>query len=46
MSAAVAAAGVPATFIVADDEGDPKRLYRRLGFEPVWIQHQFTRRPR
>ena len=33
------------TFIVADDEGDPKRLYLRLGFRPVWIQHEFTRRP-
>ena len=33
------------TFIVADDEGDPKRLYERLGFRPVWIQYEFTRRP-
>jgi predicted GNAT family acetyltransferase len=45
VAAAVRAAGAPATFIVADDEGDPKRLYSRLGFEPVWIQHVFTRRP-
>ena len=45
VAAAVRAAGAAATFIVADDEGDPKRLYSRLGFEPVWIQHVFTRRP-
>ena len=37
--------GASETFIVADDEGDPKRLYQRLGFRPVWIQHEFTRRP-
>jgi GNAT superfamily N-acetyltransferase len=45
VSAAVRAAGAPETFIVADDEGDSKRLYERLGFRPVWIQHVFTRRP-
>jgi ribosomal protein S18 acetylase RimI-like enzyme len=45
VSAAARAAGATETFIVADDEGDPKRLYRRLGFRPVWIQHEFTRRP-
>jgi GNAT superfamily N-acetyltransferase len=45
VAAAVRAAGAARTFIVADDEGDPKRLYSRLGFEPVWIQHVFTRRP-
>jgi ribosomal protein S18 acetylase RimI-like enzyme len=44
IAAAVDAAGAPSTFIVADDEEDAKRLYARLGFEPVWIQHQFTRR--
>jgi ribosomal protein S18 acetylase RimI-like enzyme len=44
VSAAVAAAGTPTTFIVADDEEDAKRLYERLGFAPVWIQHQFTLR--
>jgi GNAT superfamily N-acetyltransferase len=41
--AAVAAAGAPRTWIVADDEGDAKRLYERLGFVPAWIQHVFTR---
>jgi ribosomal protein S18 acetylase RimI-like enzyme len=45
VAAAVRAGGASETFIVADDEGDPKRLYQRLGFRPVWIQHEFTRRP-
>ena len=45
VAAAARAAGASETFIVADDEGDPKRLYLRLGFRPVWIQHEFTRRP-
>jgi ribosomal protein S18 acetylase RimI-like enzyme len=45
VTAAARAAGAAETFIVADDEGDPKRLYERLGFGPVWIQHVFTRRP-
>jgi GNAT superfamily N-acetyltransferase len=45
VTAAVRAAGAPATFIVADDEGDSKRLYQRLGFREAWIQHVFTRRP-
>ncbi len=46
VAAAARAGGASETFIVADDEGDPKRLYERLGFRPVWIQHEFTRRPR
>jgi GNAT superfamily N-acetyltransferase len=45
VSAATRAAGAPETFILADDDGDSKRLYERLGFRPVWIQHVFTRRP-
>jgi ribosomal protein S18 acetylase RimI-like enzyme len=45
VSAAVEAAGADSTFIVADDEEQAKHLYARLGFEPVWILHQFTRRP-
>lgn len=45
VAAAVGAAGTPTSFIVADDEEDAKRLYERLGFAPVWIQHQFTLRP-
>jgi GNAT superfamily N-acetyltransferase len=45
VAAAARAVGATETFIVADDEGDPKRLYQRLGFRPVWIQFEFTRRP-
>ena len=45
VAAAVEAAGAPTTFIVANDEEDAKRLYARLGFEPVWRVHQFIRRP-
>ena len=45
VAAAARAGGASETFIVADDEGDPKRLYQRLGFRPVWIQYEFTRRP-
>jgi ribosomal protein S18 acetylase RimI-like enzyme len=45
VAAAVDAAGAETTFIVADDEADAKRLYERLGFTPVWVTHQFTRRP-
>jgi GNAT superfamily N-acetyltransferase len=45
VSAAARAAGAAETWIVADDEGRSKRLYERLGFRPVWVQHVFTRRP-
>jgi GNAT superfamily N-acetyltransferase len=45
VAAAVRAAGARETFIIADDEGDSKRLYERLGFAPVWIQHVFLTRP-
>lgn len=45
VAAAARVAGTRETFIVADDEGAAKRLYLRLGFEPVWLQHQYTRRP-
>jgi len=45
VAAAARAAGASETYIVADDEGDPKRLYLRLGFRPAWIQYEFTRRP-
>ena len=37
--------GARRTFIGADDDGRPKRLYARLGFRPAWVQHTFTRRP-
>jgi GNAT superfamily N-acetyltransferase len=46
VAAAARTGGASETFIIADDEGDPKRLYQRLGFRPVWIQYEFTRRPR
>jgi GNAT superfamily N-acetyltransferase len=39
------AAGVEEMLIVADDDGDSKRLYERLGFRTVWRQHLFTRLP-
>jgi len=45
VAAAARTAAGTATFIIADDEGDSKRLYSRLGFQPVWMQHVFTRRP-
>jgi GNAT superfamily N-acetyltransferase len=45
VSAATRRAGAQATLIVADDEADAKRLYERLGFATVWLQHVFTRRP-
>jgi GNAT superfamily N-acetyltransferase len=45
VAAAARLGGASETFIVADDEGDPKRLYQRLGFRPIWIQYEFTRRP-
>jgi GNAT superfamily N-acetyltransferase len=45
VAAAVEAAAAPRTFIVADEDGDPKRLYARLGFAPVWLQHVFMRKP-
>lgn len=45
VNAAIRSAGAHAAFIIADDEGDSKRLYERLGFAPVWITHVFLRRP-
>jgi len=45
ISAALAAGGHHTNWIVADDEGRPKGLYQRLGFEPVWRWHVFTRLP-
>jgi GNAT superfamily N-acetyltransferase len=46
VAAAARAAGARETFIIADDEGDAKRLYLRLGFRSVWIYYTFTRKPR
>jgi ribosomal protein S18 acetylase RimI-like enzyme len=40
--AAIAAAGdVADLWIIADDEDRPKRLYERLGFQPVWRTMEF-----
>jgi ribosomal protein S18 acetylase RimI-like enzyme len=40
-----AGGGARDLWIVADDEGRPKELYRRLGFEPVWAAIEATRLP-
>jgi GNAT superfamily N-acetyltransferase len=45
VSAALAAAGRESNWIVADDEGRPKRLYERLGFHTVWRLYSFVRLP-
>ncbi len=33
-------------WIVADDDGRPKKLYARLGFQPAWRAMQVLRLPR
>jgi GNAT superfamily N-acetyltransferase len=40
-----AASGVAELLIVADDEGRPKELYRRLGFKPAWVAVEMLRLP-
>ncbi len=45
IEAALAGGGRHTNWIVADDEGRPKGLYRRLGFEPAWRWCTFTRTP-
>jgi ribosomal protein S18 acetylase RimI-like enzyme len=46
-SAAIDAAGeVDELWIVADDEGRPKRLYSRLGFRPAWTMVELLRLPK
>jgi GNAT superfamily N-acetyltransferase len=40
-----AAEGARYALIEADDDGDSKRLYERLGFRTVWTRYSFTRRP-
>jgi GNAT superfamily N-acetyltransferase len=37
------AEGARHALIEADDDGDSKRLYERLGFRTVWVRHSFTR---
>ena len=39
------AAGARHALIEADDDGNSKRLYERLGFRTVWVRHVFTRVP-
>jgi GNAT superfamily N-acetyltransferase len=39
------AGGARHALIEADDTGDAKRLYERLGFRTVWVRHVFTRKP-
>ena len=39
------AEGARHALIEADDDGDAKRLYERLGFRTVWVRHSFTRKP-
>jgi GNAT superfamily N-acetyltransferase len=46
LSAVAEAADAEEIWIVADDEDRPKSLYRRLGFAPAWISHEFTLIPR
>jgi GNAT superfamily N-acetyltransferase len=45
ISAGLAAGGQRTNWIVADDEGRPKGLYRRLGFRPIWRRFSYTRPP-
>jgi GNAT superfamily N-acetyltransferase len=42
---ALAAGDREKAWIVADDDGRAKRLYERLGFATVWLQHAFVRYP-
>jgi GNAT superfamily N-acetyltransferase len=37
--------GARHALIEADDHGDSKRLYERLGFRTVWTRYSFTRKP-
>jgi GNAT superfamily N-acetyltransferase len=41
--AEAAAGGAREAFIEADDDGDAKRLYERLGFRTVWRRCSFTK---
>jgi GNAT superfamily N-acetyltransferase len=45
IAGALAAGGHHTNWIAADDEDRPKALYQRLGFEPAWKWHTFTRLP-
>ncbi len=37
------AEGLGDLWVVADEDDWPKALYARAGFEPVWLEHLFTR---
>jgi GNAT superfamily N-acetyltransferase len=45
VAGALAAGGHDANWIEADEDDRPKRLYARMGFQPVWLRYQFTRTP-
>jgi ribosomal protein S18 acetylase RimI-like enzyme len=45
VEAAIAAGGRERTWVVADDDGQARALYERLGFETVWRAHAATRHP-
>jgi GNAT superfamily N-acetyltransferase len=44
-AALAAADDADTVWIVADDEGRPKELYKRLGFRPAWTATEFLRLP-
>jgi ribosomal protein S18 acetylase RimI-like enzyme len=45
VEAAIAAGGRELSWVVADDDGQARALYERLGFESVWRRHAVTRHP-
>jgi ribosomal protein S18 acetylase RimI-like enzyme len=45
VEAAIAAGGRERAWVVADDDGQARALYERLGFETVWRRHAVTRHP-
>jgi ribosomal protein S18 acetylase RimI-like enzyme len=45
VEAAIAAGGRARAWVVADDAGQARALYERLGFETVWRRHAVTRPP-
>jgi ribosomal protein S18 acetylase RimI-like enzyme len=45
VEAAIAAGGREVAWVVADDDGQARALYERLGFETVWRRHAVTRHP-
>jgi GNAT superfamily N-acetyltransferase len=42
---ALSAGGRSVAWVIADDEGQARALYERLGFVTVWQQHAFVRHP-